>query len=452
MPGQLGFTGVFMRKKLSYLQIIALGYFLIIAAGTLLLMLPPASVAPGGANFRTAFFTATSASCVTGLVLCDTATSWTGFGQGVILCLIQIGGLGFMTFATLFYILLRRKMGLRERSVMVESINTTQIGGILNLTKKIAIGTAFFEGLGALLLMLRFIPRMGFARGIWYGVFHSVSAFCNAGFDLMGVYDGAYASFVGYSGDWLVNLVLMALITIGGLGFLVWDDLSRKKFHFRRYALQTKLVLSISALLTFGGALLLFFFEPQGDLSFDEHVLTSLFGSVTARTAGFNTTDTAAMSTGGKLLTIILMFIGGSPGSTAGGIKTTTVAVLLLHAFAGIRHEQSAGAFGRSLGEDLLKKAASVFFVNLLLALTGALAICMIQPLALEDVLFECFSAIGTVGMTTGITRALAPASSYIIVFLMFCGRVGSISFAVALLEKRARPPVRRPTEQITIG
>ena len=441
-----------MKKRLSYLQIIALGYFLIITSGTLLLMLPPASAAPGGADFRTAFFTATSASCVTGLVLCDTATSWTAFGQGVILCLIQIGGLGFMTFATLFYILLRRKMGLRERSVMVESINTTQIGGILNLTRKIVIGTLFFESFGALLLSIRFIPRMGFARGVWYGVFHAVSAFCNAGFDLMGVYDGAYASFVGYSGDWLVNLVLMALITVGGLGFLVWDDLSCKKFHFRRYALQTKLVLSVSAILTFGGALLLFFFEPQGNLSFDERVLTSLFGSVTARTAGFNTIDTAAMSSGGKLLTMILMFIGGSPGSTAGGVKTTTLAVLLLHTFAGIRHEQSAGAFGRSLGEETLKKAASVFFVNLLLALTGTLAICMIQPLALEDVLFECFSAIGTVGMTTGVTRALAPSSSFIIAFLMFCGRVGSISFAVALLEKRARPPVRRPTEQITIG
>ncbi len=441
-----------MKKRLSYLQIIALGYFLIITSGTLLLMLPPASAAPGGADFRTALFTATSASCVTGLVLCDTATSWTAFGQGVILCLIQIGGLGFMTFATLFYILLRRKMGLRERSVMVESINTTQIGGILNLTRKIVIGTLFFESFGALLLSIRFIPRMGFARGVWYGVFHAVSAFCNAGFDLMGVYDGAYASFVGYSGDWLVNLVLMALITVGGLGFLVWDDLSCKKFHFRRYALQTKLVLSVSAILTFGGALLLFFFEPQGNLSFDERVLTSLFGSVTARTAGFNTIDTAAMSSGGKLLTMILMFIGGSPGSTAGGVKTTTLAVLLLHTFAGIRHEQSAGAFGRSLGEETLKKAASVFFVNLLLALTGTLAICMIQPLALEDVLFECFSAIGTVGMTTGVTRALAPSSSFIIAFLMFCGRVGSISFAVALLEKRARPPVRRPTEQITIG
>ncbi len=426
-----------MKRKLSYLQIIALGYFLVILAGTLLLMLPPASVAPGGADFRTALFTATSASCVTGLVLCDTAISWTAFGQGVILSLIQIGGLGFMTFATLFYILLRRKMGLRERSVMVESINTTQIAGIVPLTKKIVIGTLFFEGLGAVLLMLRFVPQMGFGRGVWYGIFHAVSAFCNAGFDLMGVYDGPYASFVEYADDWLVNVVLMALITIGGFGFLVWDDLWRKKFHFRRYALQTKLVLTVSAVLSFGGALLLYFFEAEGNLPFGERVLTSLFGSVTARTAGFNTTDTAAMSAGGKLLTMMLMFIGGSPGSTAGGIKTTTLAVLMLHTFSGIRHEQSAGAFGRSFDGETLKKAASVFFVNLMLVLTGTLAICMIQPLALEDVLFECFSAMGTVGMTTGITRALAPLSSYIVAFLMFCGRVGSISFAVALFEKK---------------
>ena len=439
-----------MKKKMSYMQIIALGYLLIIALGTALLMLPFSSAAEGGASLRTCLFTATSASCVTGLVLCDTATSWTGFGQAVILCMIQIGGLGFMTFATLFYILIRRKMGLRERSVMVESINTTQIGGIMGLTRKIALGTLIFEGTGAVLLCIRFIPRMGAGKGIWCAVFHSVSAFCNAGFDLLGAYDGPFSSFCSYSGDWLVNVVLIALITIGGLGFLVWDDLSKKKLRVRRYTLQTKLVLSVSAILTLGGAALFFLLEKG--LPFGERLLTSLFSSVTARTAGFNTIDTAALSPGSRLLTMMLMFIGGSPGSTAGGVKTTTMAVLLIYTFAGIRREQSAGIFGRSIDTDTFKKSASVFFFNLLLALFGALAVCAIQPLHLEDVLFECFSAIGTVGMTTGITRALLPASSYIIAFLMFCGRVGSISFAVALLEKRARPPVLRPVEQITVG
>lgn len=439
-----------MKKKLSYLQIIAFGFALLIAVGTLLLMLPCASAQPGHADFRTALFTAASASCVTGLVLVDTGTYWSLFGQAVILCLIQIGGLGFMTFATLFHILLHRKMGLRKRSIMIESINISSLGGIFALTKKIVIGTLLFEGIGAGLLMIRFIPQFGVGRGAWYGVFHAVSSFCNAGFDLMGAHDGPFASFVGYSNDWLVNLTLMTLITIGGLGFLVWDDISRKKFHVRRYSLQTKLVLSVSAILTFGGALLFFFLEPH--FPFGERVLTALFSSVTARTAGMNTIDTAALSGGSKLLTMVLMFIGGSPGSTAGGAKTTTIAVLLLHAFAGIRNDRTAGIFGRSLEEDTLKKASSVFFVNLLLAIFGALSISMIQTLPLEDVLFECFSAIGTVGMSTGITRALAPASSYIIAFMMFCGRVGSVSFAIALLEKRVQPPVRRPTEQITIG
>ena len=441
-----------MKKHLSYLQIIALGFAVIIAVGTALLMLPLSSKAPGSVPFRTALFTATSASCVTGLVLCDTATTWTGFGQAVILCMIQIGGLGFMTFATLLFILLRKRMGLRGRAVMVESINTTQLGGIVPLTKKIVLGTLLFEGIGAVLLSIAFIPRMGWGKGIWYGVFHSVSAFCNAGFDLMGAFDGPYASFVSYASDPLVNRTLMALITIGGLGFLVWDDLSRKKFHFRRYRLQTKLVLTVSAVLTFGGAILFFFFEAGSGKGAGQQILEALFASVTARTAGFNTVDVAAMHTGSKLLTIMLMFIGGSSGSTAGGVKTTTIAVLLLHAFAGIRNEPSPGAFGRSLEPDTLKKASSVFFVNLLLALAGSLAICMMQELNLEDVIFECFSAIGTVGMTTGITRALTPAASYIVAFLMFCGRVGSISFAVALFEKRSRPPVQRVREQITIG
>ena len=441
-----------MKKQLSYLQIIALGFLTIIAVGTALLMLPVSSAAPGGAPFRTALFTAVSASCVTGLVLCDTALSWTSFGQVVILCMIQIGGLGFMTFATILFVLLRKRMGLRGRAVMVESINTTQLGGIVDLTKKIVLGTLLFEGAGAVLLSIAFIPRMGWGRGIWYGVFHSISAFCNAGFDLLGRYDGAYASFAGYASDPLVNITLYVLITVGGIGFLVWDDISRKKFHFRRYRLQTKLVLTVSAVLTFGGAALFFL---TGDAVGDDlgtRILTALFASVTPRTAGFNTIDVAAMTTGGKILTIMLMFVGGSSGSTAGGVKTTTIAVLLLHAFAGIRNEPSPGAFGRSLEPDTLKKAASVFFVNLLLALFGALAICMMQALPMEDVLFECFSAIGTVGMTTGVTRALTPGASYVIAFLMFCGRVGSVSFAVALFEKRSRPPIERVREQITIG
>ena len=296
---------------------------------------------------------------------------------------------------------------------------------------------------------------MGLGRGIYYGVWHSVSAFCNAGFDLMGPYSGPYSSFTAYAGDPLVSLTICALILVGGLGFLVWDDLVRNKLRWRRYRLQTKVVLTVTAALTLGGGALFFLLERENlgaGRPLGEQILSALFDAVTPRTAGFNSTDTAALSPGSLLLTIIFMFIGGSPGSTAGGVKTTTVFVVLLHALSGVRRERSANAFGRSIGDGALKKATSVLYTNLLLALAGALLISAVQAMPLTDVLFETFSAIGTAGMTTGITRDLLPLSQAVIIFLMYCGRVGSISFAVALLEKRALPPVTLPREDITIG
>lgn len=443
-----------MRKlRFSQTQIIALGFFLVIGLGTLLLMLPFATRDGAGAGFREALFTATSASCVTGLVVQDTYTFWTPFGQAVILVLIQLGGLGFMTIATLFSLLLRRKIGIRERELLSESINTSHIGGIVRLTKKIAFGTLFFELAGAILLSFRFCRDFGFASGLWASLFTSVSAFCNAGFDLLGRY-GAYASLTPYADDILVNVTVMLLIIIGGIGFLVWNDISLHKLRIKRYDLHTKIVLAVTFVLIFGGAALFFVLEDRAyaDMSWTERILTSFFDSVTARTAGFNTTDTAALSNSSKLLTMILMFIGGSPGSTAGGIKTTTVAVLLVYAFSYVRKAPSFGMFGRRLEDDSLKKASAVFFTNLTLALTATIAICAMQTLSLPDVLFETFSAIGTVGMTTGITRDLLPASQFIIIFLMYCGRVGSLSFATAISTRRAKPPVTSPAEKITIG
>ena len=443
------------KAKLSSVQIIALGFFIMILLGTGLLMLPVSSRDPGGASFLDALFTATSASCVTGLVPQDTGTYWTVFGQTVIILLIQVGGLGFMSIATLFLMLLRQRLGLRQREVVVDSISYNQLGGFVPFLKLVFLGTLLAEGLGAVLLSIRFVQDMGLGRGIYCGVWHSISAFCNAGFDLMGPYSGEYSSFTAYAGDPLVSLTICALILVGGLGFLVWSDLVRNRWHWRRYRLQTKLVLVVTLLLTFGGGLLFFLLERNNlgaGRPLGEQVLSALFDAVTPRTAGFNSTDTGALTPGSLLLTIIFMFIGGSPGSTAGGIKTTTIFVILLHTFSGIRREQSANAFGRSIGDDALKKATSVLFTNLLLALIGAIAISAIQPLALSDVLFETFSAIGTAGMTTGITRELLPVSRGIIIFLMYCGRVGSISFAVALLEKRALPPVTLPREEITIG
>ncbi len=443
------------KAKLSSLQIIALGFLLIILAGTALLMLPWATRAPGGASFGDALFTATSATCVTGLVVQDTGTYWSVFGQVVIIALIQVGGLGFMTIATLFMLLLRRRLGLRQREVVVDSVSHYQLKGVVPLVKRIFFGTLLAEGLGAVLLSLRFVEDFGPARGIYYGVWHSVSAFCNAGFDLMGPHSGAYSSFMAYVGDPLVSLTLMGLIVVGGIGFLVWDDLLRNRWRWRRYRLQTKVVLSTTAVLIFGGGLLFFLFERNNlgaGRPLGEQVLAALFDAVTPRTAGFNTTDTAALSSGSFLLTMALMFIGGSPGSTAGGIKTTTIAVILLHTIAGVRREQSANIFGRSIGDEELKKATSVLFTNLFLVLGGVLVICGAQSLPLTDVLFEAFSAMGTVGMSTGVTRSLSGFSRAVIIFLMYCGRVGSISFAVALLEKKALPPVTLPRERITIG
>ena len=442
------------RRHVSQTQFIAYGFFCIIITGTLLLMLPFASRDGQSEPFLNCLFTATSASCVTGLVVADTWSQWSLFGQLVILTMIQIGGLGFITVGVFISIVLRRKIGLKERGLMMESVNTLQIGGVVRLAKKIIIGTCIFEGTGAVLLAIRFIPQFGFLRGLFYGIFHSISAFCNAGFDLMGG-QTPYSSFVAYYDDWLVNLVIMSLIIIGGIGFIVWDDLSRNKLHFRKYMLQTKIVLVTPAILVFGGGLLFYLLERNHllvGMNTSGKILTSLFSSVTARTAGFNTTDTAALTDGSKLLTIILMFIGGSPGSTAGGIKTTTLVVLLLCVHSNIKQTYGINIFGRRLENDAVKRAGTILTINLLLAVTASLAIMAIQPLGFSDILFETFSAIGTVGMTTGITRALHPVSRCIIILLMYCGRIGSLSFALAFVQSKRKPHVQQPAEAINIG
>lgn len=440
--------------KMSHVQIIALGFFLIIITGTLLLMLPVSTKNGQGASFLEALFTATSASCVTGLIVQDTSLYWSGFGQAVILTMIQIGGLGFMTIATLFFLFLRKRVHLRGRELLSESISVNQVGGIMRLAKKILLGTFLIEGIGALFLMIRLVPLYG-VQGIWMSVFHSVSAFCNGGFDLMGQHTGAYSSLTGFVDDWLVNIVIMILIVVGGIGFIVWDDVLTHKFKLKRYHLHSKIVLFMTTVLLFGGAVIFFFVERNAtgaELSIGNQVLAALFDSVTARTAGFNTVDTASLSDAGKLLTIALMFIGGSPGSTAGGVKTTTIMVLMLYSFSYMRKDRSTSVFGRSLEEDALRKASAVFFTNLMLALGVTIIISSIQTLPMLDLMFETFSAIGTVGMSTGLTRELNNISRVLIIFLMYCGRVGSLSFANALAGKRKTAPVRDAVEKITIG
>ena len=443
------------NRGFSHIQIIALGYFIIITCGTLLLTLPFSARSGHSAGFLTALFTATSASCVTGLSLVDTFSYWAPFGQVVILALIQIGGLGFMTIATFFRRILFKKAGLRERAIMAESINTTRMSGFSSLIRKIVIGTAFFELFGAVLLSLRFVPRFGALKGVYFSLFHSVSAFCNAGFDFMGAISPR-SSLTAFSGEVLVNLVIMALIIIGGIGFLVWDDITVSKWKWKRFSLHTKLVLVVSAFLTVGGALLFFLFETGNPdfaaLPGKEKVLSSLFGSVTARTAGFNSVDTAALTPASKFLTVILMFIGGSPGSTAGGLKTTTFAVLVIYTFSGMRGTDAMHVFGRRVKDTLLRKAVIIFFLNLTLTIFGTLALCAAEGISITDCLFEATSAIGTVGMSTGITESLHFSSKIIIILLMYCGRVGSVSFAAALLEKKIKPAITYPTEDITVG
>lgn len=441
-------------KKMTQVQYIAYGFLALILLGTLLLMLPISSRDGQWTGFLDALFTATSATCVTGLVVFDTFSHWSMLGQWIILLLIQVGGLGFITIGVSFAVLFGKRIGLRQRYLLKESINAMEIGGIIRLWRNIVIGTAIFEGVGALLLAFRFIPRFGPVRGIYYSVFHSVSAFCNAGFDLMGINE-AYSSFTGDAGDPLINIVICFLIIVGGLGFAVWRDIWVHKLHWNKYALHTKIVLSMTGILVAGGAVLLYLVERNNTLAGADAATcfwASLFGSVTARTAGFNTVDTGALTPAGKLITIMLMFIGGSPGSTAGGVKTTTIFVLVLFIISNLRNSSGCNAFHRRIGDEVIKKASMVFGLNLALVLGSTVLILATHDLSLEDVVFETVSAVSTVGMTTGITRSLNSIGKIVIILLMYCGRIGSMTFALSFMRQSPTAACRLPQEKVTIG
>lgn len=446
-----------MKKKKAnwpYTRKLAVGFALIILAGSLILMLPIASREREWTSFLDALFTATSATCVTGLVVADTYQHWSLFGQLVILTLIQIGGLGFITIGAYISVLLKKKIGLRERTAIHESISTIEIAGVVRLVKRIIQGTLFFELIGAALLSVRFVPQFGAARGIYFGIFHSISAFCNAGFDLMGIRE-EYSSLVAYEGDVLVNLTIMGLIIVSGIGFLVWDDFGRNKFRFKKYLLHSKIMLVASGVLILSGAALFFLFERNGvlaDMTVKEKILGALFASVSPRTAGFNTTDLGSMSDAARLLTMILMFIGGGSGSTAGGIKVTTAVVMLLMAGATIRSTPGVNIFGRRLEEDVVRRASAIVVYNITLILTVSMIILAIQRLPFTDVFMETFSAMGTVGLSTGITRSLLPASRVLIILLMYFGRLGSLTFALVFAQRKVVPPIQQPVEKIVVG
>lgn len=443
-----------MKKSMSKTQVIALGFIIIILIGTLLLKLPIATRSGESVDLLTALFTATSSTCVTGLIVADTYQNWSIFGQTVIICLIQIGGLGFMSIGIFLLFFFRQKIGLKERGLMQESVNALHLGGMVQLVKLIIAGTAFIELFGAALLSIRFIPMLGVKQGLFYSVFHSISAFCNGGFDLMGQFE-EYSSLTMFYGDPLINITIMMLITVGGLGFLVWQDIKTNGLKVKKYRLHTKIVLAMTLTVLVTTTVLFMILEwnnTMADMTVPEKIWASMFSSVTARTAGFNTVDTAALSDGSKLLTIMLMFMGGSPGSTAGGIKTTTILVIFLYLWSNLRNSSGCNIWGRRLDDEVIKKAGLVLYINIIMAVCATLVICSIENIEFIDILFEVFSAIGTVGMSTGITRQLGVVSKVILVLLMYCGRIGSMTFAMSFVEKRRKAPVKLPIEKIMVG
>jgi trk system potassium uptake protein TrkH len=338
--------------------------------------------------------------------------------------LIQTGGLGFMTIAILFPMMLGKRIGLKERSFLMEASNFIQIGGIIRLIRRILFGTLLFETIGAILLAIKFCPIFGLQQGIWYGIFHSVSAFCNAGFDLMGRIS-PYTSLTPFAGDIIINSVIMGLIIIGGIGFIVWDDILRNRLCLRKYTLHTKIMLTLTAVMITASAILFFFIEKDmafSDMNFTQRILAATFQAVTPRTAGFNTVDISALSEHGTLLTMLLMFIGAGPGSTAGGIKITTFIVIILSVISYVGNKEDINIFQRRLEMKLVRRAycSSTFYV--LLVFLGCFVITFIQDLPLKDVLFETLSAIGTVGLSTGITHNLTPVSRIVIILLMYIG------------------------------
>ena len=449
------FAPFWKSERVSPARVIIFGFLVLILLGTALLMLPVSTRERVGASFFDALFTATSATCVTGLVVHDTATYWSGFGQAVILFLIQVGGMGVVTMAVAIFIFSGKRIGLKQRWVMQESISAPQVGGIVRQTRVI-LKTAFaIEGVGALILAVHFCPEFGPGRGLWYAVFHSISAFCNAGFDLMGT-QAPFSSLTGYTGDVAVNATVMLLIVVGGLGFLTWQDVSAHRFRFKEYRLQSKLILVTTAGLLLFGFLFFLLYEfrlPQWDsLPPSEKFLAAMFQSVTPRTAGFNTVDLARMSEPSKLLTILLMLTGGSPGSTAGGFKTTTFAVLMLSAIAVFRKRPSAQCFGRRVQDGVLQSACAIFLLYLLLFLAGGIVICCIDQVPLMDALFEAASAIGTVGLSLGSTARFSLPCRMILVFLMYFGRVGGLTMIYAFTAGSRAISSQFPQEQVTVG
>jgi trk system potassium uptake protein TrkH len=417
-------------------------------------MLPVATKSGKGADFLTALFTATSATCVTGLVVVDTKTYWSVFGQIVIMLLIQVGGLGIMTISTLFALILGRKITFKERLVMQEAFNTNSLGGIVKFAKYILMVSFLFESIGAIILTLRFLPQMGLKKAVYYGLFHSISAFNNAGFDLM----GNFKSLTGYVSDWVVNLVVMGLIIFGGLGFYVLLDIYEHR-HFNKFTLHSKIVITITLFLITIGTLLIFLFEYNNPktlkpLDFPTKILAALFQAVTPRTAGFNTLSLSDMTIASKFLTIILMFIGASPAGTGGGIKTTTFAVILYTVLSVIKGEEETVLYKRTISRNIVYKAVAISFISVFIIFSVTMVLSITETSNFLTILYETISAFGTVGLSLGLTLELTTVGRIVIIFTMYTGRIGPLTLALALAQrqKKPKPIMKYVEEKIMVG
>lgn len=441
-----------VKMNMTNTRIIALSFAIVILVGALLLCTPFASASGGWTNPVDALFTATTATCVTGLVVVDTSAHWSLFGQIVILILIQLGGIGFMTLITLFSFFVHRQVSLHERRLLLQSVGSLQMGSVMATFRQILIGTFLMEGLGAALLSIRFYPMYG-KKGIWYAVFHSISAFCNAGIDVLGA-EGS-ASLTAFRNDPLVSGVIMLLIVMGGLGFLVWDDLMRNFFRPRRLRLHTKMVLCATVALLLGGWVLLYVTEYDhafAGMGQGERLMASLFQSVTTRTAGFYTVDQTALSDSGALLSICLMFVGGSPGSTAGGVKTTTMLIFVLSILRFSRNRETVIFGKRRIENRMVRQAGAVVGVYLFMVLLATILISAMENAAFLDVLYEASSAVATVGLSRNLTPTLCIGSKLVLILLMYAGRLGGLSLFLVLGETATPEPLKRPVEKVLIG
>ncbi len=440
----------YKKKHMTSFQLIIMGFAGVILLGTVLLMLPFSSAEKVITPFHEALFTATSAVCVTGLVVKDTGSYWSLAGQTIILALIQIGGLGVVTVAASVSILSGKKISLMQRSTMQDAISAPKVGGIVRLTRFILRGTFLIEAAGTVLLLPVFMGDYG-KKGIWMSVFHSISAFCNAGFDILGTDSSMFPSLTGYSGNILINLVIMLLIITGGIGFLTWDDIYTNKLNFKRYRMQSKIILMTTACLILFPTVF-FYICDLTNLPMEKRLLAAAFQSVTTRTAGFNTINISEMSEASKAVMILLMLIGGSPGSTAGGMKTITFSVLILNAIATFRSQENAGAFGRRLEYHVIKNAATIAMLYFALFFGGGIAISVYEGLPLLNCLYEAASAVGTVGLTLGITPELHVFSQVVLIILMYLGRVGGLTLIYAVFSGRNKGNAKLPLEKITVG